>query len=258
MLQKRGYNYLITERPDNPRDGVIVAEYTPGDKLVKFSASYGLLFNSPSLLQLAQRAFGLKTFKRLLVPEGEFLADPFRENVFFLDQASFDRDYDRHTEALRRVFTEAEVFVFTMGLNEYWRYKDDHTAISRNPRSTIVALLEHRRMTVAENVQAISKFHRIVKVHNPNFKMILSVSPIPFLASGLSQKLHVIQANSHSKAVLRVAAQELAETLEDVYYFPSFEMVMHTLADPWEEDMRHVKREAVSEIIELFYEMYQH
>ena len=93
-------------------------------------------------------------------------------------------------------------------------------------------------------------------MHNPNFKLILTVSPIPFLATGLVETNHVIEANTHSKSVLRVAAQELVDKYEDIFYLPSYEMVMHTLPDPWEADLRHVKREAVDQIVDVFFEIF--
>jgi hypothetical protein len=256
VLQEQGYNYLIAERPDDPREGVIVNGYNPGDPYVRFSGNYGLLFNSPSLLRIAERAFGTREFKKLLVPEGDGFIDPYRENVYFRNQQAYLDDYPKHTEALRKILTETEVFVYTMGLNECWVYRDDKTAISRNPRANFYALVEHKRLTVQENVHYIEEFFRLCRRHNPKMKLILSVSPIPFLATGLSDVSHVVEANCHSKSVLRVAAQELVEKHEDIHYFPSFEMVMFTLDDPWESDLRHVKRDAVREVVNVFYEMY--
>ena len=256
VLQERGFNYLVAERPDDISKGVMVDGYNPGDTYVKFSANFGLLFNSPSLVQLAQRAYGARQFKRILVPQEHAFVDPYRENVYFRDYQAYEKDYEEHSAALRTVFDTAELFVFTMGLNECWKFRDDDTAISRNPRGPLFPLVKHHRLTVEENVSAIKKFFEIIKARNPAFKMILTVSPVPFLATGISDRSHVIEANCHSKSVLRVAAQELVEQLDDVFYFPSYEMVMHTLKDPWEPDLRHVTREAVSEIIDVFYEMY--
>jgi hypothetical protein len=205
---------------------------------------------------LAQRAFGTAEHKKLLVPENNYFVDPYRESVFFLSPDAYAKDYEKHTAAIRHVLTNCEVFVFTLGLNECWVFRDDGTAISRNPRPAIYPLVTHKRLTVAENVRYVADFYRLCLQHNPNMKLILTVSPVPFLATGLAETSHVVEANCHSKSVLRVAAQELTDTFEHIYYFPSYEMATHTLDNVWEPDLRHVTREAVTQIVEVFYEMF--
>ena len=74
--------------------------------------------------------------------------------------------------------------------------------------------------------------------------------------TGRADTHHVVNANAHSKAVLRVAAENFCAANDGVYYFPSYEMVMHCLEDPWEADQRHVKRSAVTEVMKLFEAMF--
>ena len=83
VLQQDNYNYVISERIDDPNSEVIVDGYTPGDDIVKFSANYGIIFNSPSFTQLAEKAFSKRKFQKLLaqVPGGLY-TDPYSENVF--------------------------------------------------------------------------------------------------------------------------------------------------------------------------------
>ena len=111
-------------------------------------------------------------------------------------------------------------------------------------------------LTVDENLAYLETFLAILRRHNPGLKLIVTVSPVPFMATGLGATKHVVTANAHSKAVLRVVAEEFAGANDGVFYFPSFEMVMHCLEDPWEEDQRHIKRSAVARIMELFETMF--
>lgn len=255
VFQERGYNYVVTEKPE-PSQGIYASDYEPGDKFVPFSANFGILFNTPSLLQLAQRAFGEFTFQRLLMKRGGAFHDPYRETVFFASPEAYAWDYDRHTSALQQMLMTTRVFIFTLGLNECWRLRGDGTALSRNPDSDMMPYAYHQRLTVAENVESIARFYELVRRYNPDFKLILSLSPIPFLATGLADKEHVIAANCHSKATLRVAAQELADKYSDVYYFPSYELIHYCESNPWEDDLRHVRRETVKRVISLFEEMF--
>ncbi len=256
VFQQENYNYVVTERNDDPNSGLIVDGYNPGDQFSKFSANYGILFNTPSFLQLAQKAFGIRHFNKFLVelPTGGYF-DPYRENVTFINQDSFLADYDRHITAVRNAFLEAEIFVVTLGLNECWQFADG-TVMSRNPRENMYHLVQHKTLSVMENIDNIQQFYDIIKAHNPKFKLIISVSPIPFLATGRAKTHHVIEANTHSKAVLRVAADELVRKNEDMYYLPSYELVTECVENPWTADARHVTPETVNKVVGMFKEIF--
>ena len=66
----------------------------------------------------------------------------------------------------------------------------------------------------------------------------------------------MIEANTQSKAVLRVAADELVRTNENVFYFPSYELVTTCIENPWAEDQRHVSRETVGKVMSMFNAMF--
>jgi len=255
-LQMNGFNYVVTERNDNPQSGLIVDGYQPGDQYAKFCANYGILFNTPSFLQLAEKAFGIKKFNQLFIETDQgYYLDPYRENVVFLNKEAYLADYDKHIEAVKQSFLQSEVFVVTLGLNECWQLHDG-TFMSRNPRPNMYQLVKHRTLTVQENVDNIQRFFDIIKAHNPKFKLIISVSPIPFLASGRANEQHVISANCHSKSVLRVAADQLVANNEDMYYLPSYELVTEGIKDAWKPDHRHVKPETVQQVVSMFKEIF--
>ena len=129
----------------------------------------------------------------------------------------------------------------------------DGSVISRGPKTSHhFALFRHRVLSVDENLACLQRFLDVVRAHNPALKLIVTVSPVPLLATGLADDTHVIAANGHSKAVLRTAAEELRRRNDGVYYFPSYEMVSCCLNDPWEDDTRHVKRAAVAQIMTAF------
>lgn len=58
---------------------------------------------------------------------------------------------------------------------------------------------------------------------NPKARMILTVSPVPLIATATGQ--HVLTSTVYSKSALRVAAHELSEDHADIHYFPSYEIV---------------------------------
>lgn len=260
-LQRRGYNYVVTEREHDGTNGVQVDAYDPNNPFARFSATWGLIFNTPSLRQLVERAFGETSTTPVLLqeklPSGVVIyTDPYREGVAFQSPEAFEADYPNHTQAIYDAFTQTKVFIATLGLNECWELKRDGSVLSNNPRSSwMYALTKPRTLTVSENVDEVERFLAIVRKHNPDFKLILSLSPIPLIATHRSDQ-HVVTANAHSKAVLRVAAEEIVSRNEGVYYFPSYEYVMHCAADAWEADERHVTARTVERIMGMFDQMF--
>ena len=256
VLQSEDFNYVVTELGENPQDEAIIDGYELGSGDALYSANFGILFNTPSLKQLAQKAFGEKEFTKYLVQaEHGLFMDPYRENVYFKSRENFLRDYPKHIEAIKQTLLQSEVFIFTAGLNECWELFDG-TVVSRNPRNSLYHLIEHKVLTVQENVDNILSFFHTVKRYNPKFKLVLTLSPVPLLATGRGDTHHIIEANTHSKAVLRVALEEVVKSHEDIYYLPSYELVTECMPNAWKEDHRHVTPETVSKVIGMFKNMY--
>lgn len=91
---------------------------------------------------------------------------------------------------------------------------------------------------------------------NPAARIILTVSPVPLAATYSGE--HVLLATVHSKAVLRVAAQQLAENFAHVAYFGAYEIVTASgdSAGYFEVDRRTVTDQAVAHVIACFREQF--
>jgi hypothetical protein len=249
-LQKEGYRYVVTER--NFR-GLITQDTSV---LSDASAAWGIIFNSPSFRQLVERSFGLRQLPSILWQNGEKYMDPFREEITFASIEEYRSNWKPHLEASRAAFLQAEVLIITLGLNEIWSFKMDGSVFSRSPWRIAPSFVEHRVLTVAENVRDLDLMLKILRRHNPKLQIIVTLSPIPLHATFLHDRYHVVEANMHSKAVLRVAAQEFVEKNEGVHYFPSFELITYGFENPWREDHRHVTRAVVSRVMEMFRDMF--
>ncbi len=256
VLQEEKFNYVITELGDNPKEEAIIDGYKFGSGIAMYSANFGILFNTPSLRQIAEKAFGEREFNQYLTQTDSGLyMDPYRENVYFSSKENYLWDYPKHVEAIKQTLLQSEVFIFTAGLNECWQLVDG-TVISRNPRDGFYHLMKHKVLTVEENIENIMSFFNIVKRHNPKFKLILTLSPVPLLATGRGDTHHILEANTHSKAVLRVAIEEVVKQHKDIHYLPSYELVTECMPNPWKEDHRHVTPDTVSRVIAMFKEMF--
>jgi hypothetical protein len=87
---------------------------------------------------------------------------------------------------------------------------------------------------------------------NPLSKVILTVSPVPLVATASDR--HVLAATLYSKSVLRVAAEEVSRAHAQVYYFPSYEIITgpHIAGGYFEADRRNVSDAGVDHVMRVF------
>lgn len=89
----------------------------------------------------------------------------------------------------------------------------------------------------------------------PDLKFIITVSPVPLAATFTGTD--IVAANLLSKATLRVAAARFAERHDDVDYFPSYEMALHSRTNlAFKDDKRHVQNKMVHHIVCEFLSRY--
>jgi len=167
---------------------------------------------------------------------------------------------DRYERHLR----EAGAFVFTFGLAEVWQDRETSGVFWRGIPEEIFDADRHvfRLTTVEENEQNILRIVELIRSVNPDAPIVLTLSPVPLLATFRGQSC--MTADAVSKSVLRVAI-DLVEgrRLEGVYYWPSFEVVRWAGGHlPWpaygipDRRARHVTRYLVAEIIDAFVEAF--
>jgi len=256
-LQKNAYNYLVKE-PNKGLPGSY--EFLDAGELPNSSAAWGIIFNTPSFRQLVEKAFEIRALPKVLWTQpvhGKLrYLDPFRENIAFESPEAFEANYPEHLRAAREALLEMDVFVITLGLNEVWYFKADGAVFSRSPWRTAPSLVGHRTLTVEENVDDLVRMNEILRAHNPKVNIICTLSPIALHATFRGDEQHVVTANAHSKAVLRVAAEEFAKRYGNVHYFPSYEVVTTSTEKPWLPDQRHVSPRAVENAMALFHQMF--
>ncbi len=246
-LLQLGFNYVRTEENE-------VA-----------SAGWGLIFNTVAFRQLVEFAFGLRERPRVVfpvarppayhwLPAGTMLfMDPIREGVFFQSVAEYEASYEQHRQACRQAFEQCEIFIFTLGMSEVWEYKIDGSAMAMEPKAVPAFLVNPRVLTASDNVAELERAFAILRDHNPNLKLVLTVSPVPLHATFRGDDMHVVTANAYSKSALRAAADEFgARHPGRVFYFPAYEKIMYTTEQVWHEDGRHPTANGVAQVIAMF------
>lgn len=241
-LRRHGFNYFCTE---------------PG---AEYSANFGNIYTTLQLLQLFQRAYGEFTPADVAWHRGDRLVDPLRPRVFadgFASEAELRAENERHLAAVRRLFEELEVFVFTLGLTEGFCSTVDGTAFPACPGKDFgefdATKYEFRNLTVAENVRYLEEFLDGLRRVNPSARVLLTVSPVPLVAT--MEDRSVIQSTVYSKSVLRVAADEIRRRFDTVEYFWSYEIITSTFNTDryFEPDRRSVNEAGVAHVMRSFF-----
>lgn len=166
-------------------------------------------------------------------------------------------------EAYRRVLRDVSGLVLTVGLAEVWYDTQTEGVFWRGIPRSIYDPGRHkcRVSTVAENRANLSHIVAALRAFRPSFPVIVTLSPIPLKAT--FDRPSIFTADCVSKSTLRVAIHELmGEGHEDLYYWPSFEIVRwlggHIEEALFGEDgnTRHINRKTVRMILETFIRHY--
>lgn len=256
-LRSYGYNYFVAE-PGHP---ILPASVREASNYGLFSCRYGNIYTARQLRQLMDRAYGrFRPNEDVWFDSQDVVRDPFRPTTQpggFISEAEMRADREQHLAAVRRMFQELDVFVFTLGLTECWRSREDGAVFPLCPGVEGGEFDSARHQFYNQGVNDVVDDLRSVVTRldriNPSAHVVLTVSPVPLIATAAPHG-HVLSATTYSKSVLRVAAEQLQEDFENVHYFPSYEIITGAFARGayYAADLRNVVEDGVSHVMRLF------
>lgn len=249
-------NYLDLEPPP---------DLIPPDEHSKFgygvySCRYGNIYTARQLLQLTRESVGASSESTHVWENSGRYFDALRPAVDPVGLASADavlKLREEHLSRVREMFSTLDVMIFTLGLTEAWVSPDDGTVFPTAPGviagSMDQNLAEFRNFRFAEIYADMVDFWRLLKELNPGARMIVTVSPVPLMATASGN--HVLAATMYSKSVLRAVAQELADFESGISYFPSYEIINSAQGKGYyfEPDLRSVNDRGVQYVMEHFF-----
>lgn len=227
-------------------------------------------YSTGERLAFLKHGADLNIFDSHVIRFGEGMVNTFALRQQFewaLEQASFAEDlwFGSHGElagysdearaVTSELFMRSDVFIITLGLSEVWCNKQTGDVFWRaipverfNP-----AVHGFRVSSVAENYDNLERIRTIIRKHRPSAAIVITLSPIPLVAT--FRPVSCLTANSVSKAILRVAVDELLRAHPDderLFYWPSYEMVKEYAEDPYLDDNRHPRPEIIELIMRTF------
>ena len=140
--------------------------------------------------------------------------------------------------------TSARVLIITLG--SAWTYQltpqaplyQPETAVANNHKAP-ADWFEKKLLSAAYIVQTYTTLIHQLRQLNPGLQIMFTVSPVRHLREGLVN-------NNRSKAILLQAVHQLTEQVDNVYYFPAYEIVVDELRDYrfYAEDLVHPNYQA--------------
>ena len=260
-MREAGFSYVDAE----PAPEFVVNRQTRQDfGYDMYSARYGNVYTPRQLLQLFQRAFGTFQPKDDHWTWKDGVVDPFRPTIEpepFSSVEELRRSRKHHLAAVREVFEAADVFVFTLGLTECFASMADGAVYPVAPGVSGGAYEPTAHQfenfdDIAIRKDLVALFEAARKVH-PKMRFILTVSPVPLMATASGR--HVVVATTYSKSTLRAAAGALQEQLPYVDYFPAFEIISSPpmRGQFYEPDMRGVSNWGVDHVMRQFFAVHR-
>lgn len=224
-----------------------------------FSAAFGNIYTARQLHQLMLRAYGLlrPMDTAWLLPSGRWV-DPFRPQMLGdgMDSAeAIAVAREPHLAAVRDMFEQCDVFIFTLGLTEAW-LTEDGAAIPVPPGVLGVTAgaseARFHNFSLDEINRDLEAFLVDLVQVNPHVRVVFTVSPVALAAT--FEDRHVLVSNTLSKATLRLAAEAARARHGRVCYFPSYEIITapQNLALSLEPDLRSVAPEGVARVMAVF------
>ena len=245
LKQKIGHNDSILSLGSCFADNI--ASRLAAAKFQITASPSGVLFNPESIASAIER------YSRAAAPTAEELREgdegwysfDFHSSLSHSERevalAQMQQAVKQGAEALAK----AKVVIVTFGTAWVYRLKENGRVVA-NCHKQHQSLFSREMLSIEEIVERYAPLMEGVLAGK---KVIMTVSPIRHLSDGL-------EANSLSKAILRVAIDKLAERYDNVHYFPSFELLNDDLRDYrfYADDMTHPSAVAIDYIWERFEE----
>lgn len=255
-LSEQGFNYFVTE------DGqALPPEEKKERQFGVYSARYGNIYTSLQLLQLVEESLNNEERSGIVLrrDDGKFI-DALRPRI----EPNGHKDPDEvlksrhsHLECVEKIFKETDVFIFTLGLTECWKSSVYDTVYPIHPGAIIqnIALKDYEfvNLSVFDVIEQMNSVLKHLKTLNPKIRVLLTVSPVPLIATYSGE--HIAVANTYSKSTLRIACHEITRKHDWVDYLPSYEVItgLHAGSTYYENNLRSVTRPGVEHAMRIFF-----
>lgn len=213
---------------------------------------FGVLYNPASISQAIKLLQENKVFTEedIFLNQGVFRTYFHHSQFSSADKDKFLQTINEKRDKASADLREAEVLLITFGTAYVFNLKETGEVVA-NCHKQPSHIFNRNKLSVSEIVSSWTELIEESLRINPDLKIVFTVSPIRHWKDGAHN-------NQLSKATLLLAIDELVNKFPNLYYFPSYEIVLDELRDYrfYSEDMIHPNDIAIRYIGEIFSDAY--
>lgn len=216
---------------------------------IKISASvnpFGIIFHPIALFKVLKRVIDKNSFTSSDFFERDcyWFNYELGSSIGFESRAEAVRSCNLHLDELHDDLLKAKKIFITFG--SAYGYVHNQQVVA-NCHKMPSHLFSKELSTISSITEAGESFLEKLAVHNPAIQIVFTVSPIRHVKDSL-------EGNCMSKAILRLACNDIVKENVNTEYFPVFEKVMDELRDYsfYKRDGIHLNEHAIEQIFSWF------
>ncbi|MCP9762003.1 GSCFA domain-containing protein [Lacihabitans soyangensis] len=230
----------------------VLGKYLLDNKIECVANPFGNVYNIQSIADIIEGILDKSEPNKdaIIENDGVFYHYNYHSEIRDYSEKKLLEKLESIINSTKKTLQEADYLILTFGTS--WVYeKIDTQSIVSNCHKQKASLFKKRLLSEKEQLDVFQNIYLSVKKANPALKIILTVSPVRHIKDTL-------QLNSVSKAILRSLCYYLTQSHEDVFYFPSYEIMIDDLRDYrfYKADLIHPNEQAEKYILDIFSETY--
>ena len=164
-------------------------------------------------------------------------------------QTNEEQMFSQFGKTLRSI----ETLIITLGQTEYWATETEYPFYASPWVGIENGAVNHKAYNLSHEEVKKELQHTItlLKKYNPQLNILISVSPVPLVAT-IQKGYSAYIAAGRAKSTLHSATLEVVDGFDKVYYMPSYEIVTSNPTETFKPDGRHVLPSTVSNIMQTF------
>lgn len=213
---------------------------------------YGTVFNPASIFKLISHSLQNQPVYRhlFLQNNGHWNHYDFHSKFWSDDRDGLERELNLTHQKVNQFLRKTNYLIITLGTAITYQLKENCQIVA-NCHKMPSSGFKKEILNVKDITIRFRAMYESLKMHNSRIKVILTVSPV-------RHTRETLQLNSVSKSILRTACHYIEQEFDDVFYFPSYEIMMDDLRDYrfYKADLIHPNGQAEQYIFEKFSEAY--
>ncbi len=211
------------------------------------TTNHGTIFHPIPLARIISEAIKKKDVHRILEQDGRFFSWDASHKLFAQTEKGLISSLEEEKSVLKRELKAAKFLFITFGTAK--AYSKDKLVVA-NCHKIPVNQFEIELSDLNQLIDIYTSLINDLLNFNPNLNIVFTVSPVRHSKDGLI-------VNNRSKSRLLMLCEEL-EKMDNVSYFPAYEIVLDQLRDYrfFTSDLVHPTEDAVKYVWQIFEKVY--